>query len=91
MALVIFRSKAGADITMFAESARRIFEIIGRPESATGVITVEQVPDALQRLTTAVEQDKGATARLPPTLAKTKPQAKACRRAASRSVSARSR
>ena len=58
MALVIFRSKAGADITMFAESARRIFEIIGRPESATGVITVDQVPDALHRLTTAVEQEK---------------------------------
>ena len=58
MALVIFRSKAAADITMFAESARRIFEILGRPESAKGVITVEQLPDALQRLTAAVEQDK---------------------------------
>ena len=58
MALVIFRSKAGADITMFAESARRIFEIIGRPESARGVITSEQVPGALQRLTAAVEQEK---------------------------------
>ena len=34
MALVIFRSKAAADITMFAENARRIFEILGRPESA---------------------------------------------------------
>ena len=58
MALVIFRSKAAAEITMFAESARRIFEIIGRPESARGVITADQIPDALQRLTTAVEQDK---------------------------------
>ena len=58
MALVIFRSKAAADITMFAESARRIFEIIGRPESARGVITAEQGPDALQRLLAAVEQEK---------------------------------
>lgn len=58
MALVIFRSKVAADITMFAENARRIFEIIGRPESARGVITAEQVPDALQRLTTAVEQER---------------------------------
>ena len=62
MALVIFRSKAGADITMFAESARRIFEILGRPESAKGVITVEQLPEAVQRLTTAVEQDKAQQA-----------------------------
>ena len=58
MALVIFRSKAAAEIIMFGENARRIFEIIGRPESARGVITAEQVPDALQRLTTAVEQEK---------------------------------
>ena len=58
MPLVIFRSKAAADITMFAENARRIFEIIGRPESARGVITAEQVPDALQRLTDAVAQEK---------------------------------
>ena len=58
MPLVIFRSKAAAEITMFAENARRIFEVIGRPESARGVITAEQVPDALQRLTAAVEQEK---------------------------------
>jgi hypothetical protein len=58
MPLVIFRSKAAADITMFAENARRIFEVIGRPESARGVITAEQVPDALQRLTAAVDQEK---------------------------------
>lgn len=65
MALVIFRSKAAADIIMFGENARRIFEIIGRPESPRGVITVEQVPDALQRLTAAVEQDKGQQSAAP--------------------------
>lgn len=58
MALVIFRSKVAADITMFAENARRIFEIIGRPESASGVITAEQGADALQRLNAAVDQEK---------------------------------
>ena len=58
MALVVFRSKVAADITMFAENARRIFEIIGRPESARGVITAAQVPDALQRLTAAVNEEK---------------------------------
>ncbi len=90
MALIIFRSKAAADITMFAESARRIFEIIGRPESARGVITSEQVPDALQRLTAAVEQEKAQyKASAEPQM--TSPKAKACRRAASRSASARFR
>jgi len=58
MALVVFRSKAAADITMFAENARRIFEIIGRPESPRGVITAEQGADALQRLNAAVDQEK---------------------------------
>jgi Domain of unknown function (DUF1840) len=58
MALVIFRSKVAADIVMFAENARRIFEILGRPESAQGVITAAQVPDALRRLTDAVAQEK---------------------------------
>ncbi len=58
MALVVFSSKVAGDIVMFAENARRIFEIIGRPESPRGVITAAQVPDALQRLTAAVEQEK---------------------------------
>ncbi len=65
MPLVIFRSKSAADITMFAENARRIFEIIGRPESPRGAITAEQVPDALQRLTAAVEQEKGQQSAAP--------------------------
>lgn len=58
MSLVVFRSKAAGEIFMFAETARRIFEIIGRSESARGVITAEQVTDALQRLVSAVEQEK---------------------------------
>jgi hypothetical protein len=58
MSLVVFRSKAAGEIFMFAETARRIFEIIGRSEAVRGVITAEQVPDALRRLTAAVEQEK---------------------------------
>lgn len=61
MSLVVFRSRAAGEIYMFAESAQRIFEIIGRAESQRGVITAEQMPDALARLTTAVEADKKAT------------------------------
>jgi hypothetical protein len=58
MALVVFRSKAAGEIFMFAETARRIFEIIGKQEAPRGVITAEQVPDALARLTAAVEEEK---------------------------------
>ena len=58
MALVVFRSKAAGEIFMFAETARRIFEIIGKDNAPRGVITAEQVPDALRRLNDAVEDEK---------------------------------
>jgi hypothetical protein len=58
MSLVVFRSKAAGEIFMFAETARRIFEIIGQTDAARGVITAEQVPDALQKLTAAVDEEK---------------------------------
>ena len=58
MALVVFRSKAAGEIFMFAETTRRIFQIIGRQDAPRGVITADQVPDALQRLVDAVEQEK---------------------------------
>lgn len=58
MALVVFRSRAAGEIFMFAETARRIFEILGRQEAPRGVITAEQVPEALQRLVDAVEEEK---------------------------------
>jgi hypothetical protein len=58
MALVVFRSKAAGEIYMFPETARRIFEIIGKENAARGVISAEQVPAALARLTAAVEEEK---------------------------------
>jgi len=58
MALVVFRSKAAGEIFMFAETARRIFDILDRTEAPRGVITAEQVPDALARLSAAVEEEK---------------------------------
>ena len=58
MALVVFRSKAAGEIFMFAETARRILSIIGKDDSARGVISAEQIPDALARLTAAVEEEQ---------------------------------
>lgn len=58
MALVVFRSKAAGEIFMFAESARRILNIIGKPEAPRGVISAEQVPDALARLSAAIEEER---------------------------------
>ena len=58
MALVVFRSKAAGEIFMFTETARRIFDILGRQEAPRGVITAEQVPEALRKLVDAVEEEK---------------------------------
>jgi hypothetical protein len=58
MALVVFRSKAAAEIYMFAETARRLLQIVGKTESERGVIRADEVGDALDRLTAAVEQEK---------------------------------
>ncbi len=60
MALVVFRSKAAGEIFMFAETARRIFDILGRPQAPRGVITAAQISDALTRLQAAVDEEKAA-------------------------------
>jgi hypothetical protein len=58
MALVVFRSKAAGEIFMFAETARRILDIVGKADAPRGVISAEQVPEALARLTAAVEEER---------------------------------
>jgi len=58
MALVTFRSKAAGEIYMFRETAQRIFEILGRPAAEQGVITADQLGDAISRLNAAVDDEK---------------------------------
>jgi Domain of unknown function (DUF1840) len=58
MSLVVFRSRAAGEIFMFAETARRIFQIIGKDHGARGVITADQVPAALASLSAAVEEER---------------------------------
>jgi hypothetical protein len=58
VALVVFRSKAAGEIFYLAENARRLFDIIGKEPGQRGVITVEQLPDAIAKLVAAVEEEK---------------------------------
>lgn len=62
MALVVFRSKAAGEIYMFAETAHRLLGIIGKTDSARGVITADQIPAALARLVAAVDEEKAQLA-----------------------------
>ena len=62
MALIVFRSKAAGEIYMFAETAHRLLDIIGKADSPRGVVTADQIPDALARLVAAVDAEKAEQA-----------------------------
>ncbi len=58
--LVKFNSSTSGQIMMFAPAARQLLEILHKDCTARGVITTEQLPDAIARLRQAVA-DGGAS------------------------------
>lgn len=52
-----FRSKAGPDVIMLADLTKRIFDILGRPVEPRGILTVEQLPELITLLETAILKD----------------------------------
>lgn len=54
--LVTFNSRAG-EITMFRDVAERLLNIIGKNLGRQGVISVEQIPEAITRLKQAIDID----------------------------------
>jgi hypothetical protein len=56
--MIIFRSQAAGDVMMFDDVAKRMMAVMGKEESARGVVTVEQLPDAIARLKAAIARDK---------------------------------
>ena len=57
--LVTFKSAAGADVIMFGDIAKRLVAILGKdPQDAKGIVTVEQLPGAIARMRTAIDEDK---------------------------------
>ncbi len=61
--IVIFQSKASGDVIMFGGVAYEMMKIMGKEASPKGIVTVEQLPDAIARLRAAVVADKEAHAR----------------------------
>ncbi len=61
--LIVFKSQAAGDVMMFEKNARQILAIVGKDkDAAQGVITVEQLPQAIARLKAAIEEDKASRA-----------------------------
>ena len=56
--LIKLTSNTSGELVMFAQHARRLFEIIGKECTARGVFTFEQLPSALARLYQAVDEEK---------------------------------
>ena len=52
-----FRSKAGPDVIMLADLSKRIFDILARPLDPRGILTVEQLPNLITALETAILKD----------------------------------
>lgn len=59
--LYIFKSRASADVIMFGPDAKRLLEIAGKDPDPKGILTVEQIPEAIARLEAAAEADRAQT------------------------------
>lgn len=58
--IVTFKSAASADVIYFSDVAKRMMEAMGKDAADKGIVTVEQMPDAIAKLKAAIEADKAA-------------------------------
>ena len=56
--IVTFQSPASGDVIMFGDVAQRMMKLMGKEVTDKGIVTVEQLPDAIARLRAAIEEDK---------------------------------
>lgn len=60
--LVTFTTSAYADITMFGDVALAMLKMMGHSTSVPGAILAEDVPEALSRITDAIEAEPDSQA-----------------------------
>lgn len=57
--LITFHSDESADVIMFGDAAKALLAILGKdPQDGQGIVTVEQLPAAIERLHAAIEEDR---------------------------------
>jgi len=56
--IIVFKSKAYADILMFGDVAMRMMDLMGKIPDESGIITEEQLPRAIAGLREAMDADK---------------------------------
>ena len=60
--IITFRSPASGDVIMFGDVAKQMMNLMGKAVTDEGIVTVEQLPDAIARLRAAVEAEKSRRA-----------------------------
>ena len=53
-----FKSRATADLVMLEPAGRRLLELLGRDPAAAGIFEWTDLPDCMQRLESAIEQEE---------------------------------
>lgn len=62
--LITFHSDESADVIMFGDAAKALLGILGKdPQDSQGIVTVEQLPAAIERLHAAIEEDRARQTR----------------------------
>ena len=56
--IITFQSPASGDVIMFGDVAQRMMKLMGKDVTDKGIVTVEQLPEAIARLKAAIEEDK---------------------------------
>ena len=57
--LIIFKSPASGDVIMFQKNGQDMLTVLEKDKNdAKGIITLEQLPEAISRLRAAIEIDK---------------------------------
>lgn len=56
--IVTFKSAATADVIYFGDVAKRMMVLMGKEVGETGIVTVEQLPEAIANLKAAVAADR---------------------------------
>lgn len=65
--LIIFKSPADGDVIMFEKNAKEMLRILGKdPTEPKGILTVEQLPAAIDAVKAAIAADKARQAERSP-------------------------
>jgi len=57
--LIVFKSAASGDLITFEKNAKEMLDVLGKDRNeATGIVTVDQLPAAIDRLRLVIAEDR---------------------------------